>query len=41
MLATLFCFIFPSGFRVEEFKKKKPMTNQKQELPVSAMFVNG
>jgi hypothetical protein len=27
-----------SGFRVEDLKKS---TNQKQELPVTAMFVNG
>jgi hypothetical protein len=32
-----FQFIWPSGFR-GEFKKS---TNQKQELPVVAMFVNG
>jgi hypothetical protein len=30
-------FIWPSGFR-EDFKKS---ANQKQELPVAAMFVNG
>jgi len=34
----LFQFIWPSGFRGEEFKKS---ANQKQELPVAAMFVNG
>jgi hypothetical protein len=28
----------PNGFRGEEFKKS---ANQKQELPVVAMFVNG
>jgi hypothetical protein len=38
MLPTKFRFIWPSGFRGEEFKKS---TNQKQELPVAAMFVNG
>jgi hypothetical protein len=38
MLPTKFRFIWPSGFRGEEFKKS---TNQKQELPVVAMFVNG
>jgi hypothetical protein len=38
MLPTKFRFIWPSGFRGEEFKK---LANQKQELPVVAMFVNG
>ena len=38
MLPTKFRFIWPSGFRGEEFKKS---ANQKQELPVAAMFVNG
>ena len=38
MLPTKFRFIWPSGFRGEEFKKS---ANQKQESPVSAMFVNG
>ena len=37
MLPTKFRFIWLSGFR-EDFKKQ---TNQKQELPVVAMFVNG
>jgi hypothetical protein len=37
MLPTKFRFIWQSGFR-EEFKKS---ANQKQELPVVAMFVNG
>jgi hypothetical protein len=37
MLPTKFQIIWPSGFR-EEFKKS---ANQKQELPVVAMFVNG
>jgi hypothetical protein len=37
MLSTKFRFIQPSGFR-EDFYKS---TNQKQELPVTAMFVNG
>ena len=37
MIPTKFQFIWPSGFR-GEFKKS---TNQKQELPVVAMFVNG
>ena len=31
-------FIWPSGFRGEDLKKS---FNQKQELPVAAMFVNG
>jgi hypothetical protein len=38
MLPTKFRFIWPSGFRGEDFKKS---TNQKQELPVAAMFING
>ena len=38
MLPTKFLFIWPSGFRGEEFKKS---ANQKQESPVVAMFANG
>jgi hypothetical protein len=38
MLPTKFGFIWQSGFRGEDLKKS---TNQKQELPVVAMFVNG
>ena len=38
MLPTKFRFIWPSGFRGEDLKKS---VNQKQELPVVAMFVNG
>jgi hypothetical protein len=38
MLPTKFWFIWPSGFREEDLKKS---TNQKQELPISTMFVNG
>jgi hypothetical protein len=38
MLPTKFRFIWPSGFRGEDFKKS---ANQKQKLPVVAMFVNG
>jgi hypothetical protein len=38
MLPTKYRFIWPSGFRGEDLKKK---ANQKQELPVAAMFVNG
>jgi hypothetical protein len=38
MLPTKFQFIWPSGFRGEEFKKS---ANQKQESPVAAMFVSG
>ena len=38
MLPTKFQFIWPSGFRGEDFQKS---TNQKQELPMAAMFVNG
>ena len=37
MLPTKFRFIWPSGFRGEYFKKS---ANQKQELPMVAMFVN-
>ena len=33
-----FSFIWPNGFRGEEFYK---LTNQKLELPMAAMFVNG
>jgi hypothetical protein len=38
MLPTKFPFIWLSGFRGEDLKKS---ANQKQELPVAAMFVNG
>jgi hypothetical protein len=38
MLPTKFRFIWPNGSRGEDFKKS---ANQKQELPVAAMFVNG
>jgi hypothetical protein len=38
MLPTKFRIIWPSGFRGEEFKKS---ANQKQELPMAAMFVDG
>ena len=38
MLPTKVRFIWPSGFRGEDFFKS---ANQKQELPVAAMFVNG
>jgi hypothetical protein len=38
MLPTKFRFIWQSGFRGEDFFKS---ANQKQELPVVAMFVNG
>ena len=38
MLPTKFRFIWPSGFRGEDFFIS---ANQKQELPVAAMFVNG
>jgi hypothetical protein len=37
MLPTKFRFIWPNGFR-EDFKKS---ANQKQELPVVAMFISG
>jgi hypothetical protein len=39
MLPTNLRFIWPSGFRGEDFLKKS--TNQKQELTVAAMFVSG
>jgi hypothetical protein len=35
---TKFRFIWPSGFRGKDFFK---LANQKQELPVATMFVNG
>ena len=38
MLPTNLRFIWPSGFRGEDFLKKS--TNQKQELTVAAMFVS-
>ena len=38
MLPTKFRFIWQSGFRVEDFFKS---ANEKKELTVSAMFVNG
>ena len=38
MLPTKFRIIWPSSFRGEYFQKS---TNQKQELPMMAMFVNG
>jgi len=37
MLPTKFWFIWPSGFRGGNLKKS---ANQKQQLPVAAMFVN-
>jgi hypothetical protein len=38
MFPTKFRFNWPSGFRGKDLKKS---ANQKQELPVVAMFVNG
>jgi hypothetical protein len=38
MLPTKFRFIWPSSFRGEDFKK---LANQKQELLMVAMFVDG
>jgi hypothetical protein len=38
MLPTKFQFIWPSGFRGEDYFKS---ANQKQELPMAAMLVNG
>jgi hypothetical protein len=37
MLPNKLQFIWPSGFREEDFFKS---ANQKQELPMAAMFVN-
>ena len=37
MLPTKFRFIWPNGYRREEFLKS---ANQKQESPMVAMFVN-
>jgi len=39
MIHTKFQFIWPCGFRGEGFFYKS--TNQKQEMPVAAMFVTG
>jgi hypothetical protein len=38
MLPTKFRFIWPSGFRGDNFFKS---ANQKQKIPMAAMFVNG
>ena len=38
MHPTEFQFIWPNGFKGEEFKKS---ANQKQELPVAAISING
>jgi hypothetical protein len=38
MLPTKFRFIWPNGWRGEEFKKS---SNQNQESLVAVMFVNG
>jgi hypothetical protein len=38
MLPTTFPFILPSGFKGEDFFKS---ANQKQELSMVAMFING
>jgi hypothetical protein len=38
ILIFSFRFIWPSGFRGEDFQNS---ANQKQELPVAAMFGNG
>ena len=38
MLPTKFRFIWQSSFRGEDLNKS---ANQKQELPVAVMFVNG
>ena len=38
MLPTKFRYIWPNGFRGEEFLTS---ANQKQESPMATMFVNG
>jgi hypothetical protein len=38
MLPTKFRFIWSSGYRGEDFFRS---ANQKQELPMAAMFING
>jgi hypothetical protein len=38
MLPTNFRLIWQSSFRGEDLKKS---ANQKQELPIAAMFING
>ena len=38
MIPTKFGFIWQSGYRGQDFQKS---TNQKQELPMAAIFVNG
>ena len=38
MLPAMFWLIWPSGFRGGDLKK---LANQKQELPLAAIFVNG
>jgi hypothetical protein len=38
MLPTKFRFIWSSGYRGEDFFRS---ANQKQELPIAAMFING
>ena len=37
MLRTKYRLIWPNGFRIEDFLE---ITNQKQELPVVAIFAN-
>ena len=39
MLHTKFWFIWPNSFRGEDFFLE--INNQRQELPATAMFVNG
>jgi hypothetical protein len=38
MLSAKFCFIWPSSFRREDFLT---LANQKQELPLAAIFAGG
>ena len=41
MLPAKFGSILPSSFRGEDFFKQYSVTNQKQELPLAAIFVGG
>ena len=41
MLPAKFGSIWPSSFRGEDFFKQYSVANQKQELPLMAIFVGG
>ena len=41
MLPAKFGSILPSSFRGEDFFKQYSVANQKQELPLAAIFVGG